>query len=56
MSKDIRKYLVNGALLVVSGVIDEQRDAVVASMEENNMEFMCETHKNGWSGLLFSAK
>jgi ribosomal protein L11 methyltransferase len=56
MSKDIRKYLCMDALLVVSGVIDEQRDAVVEAMDRNNMAFLHETHKNGWSGLLFKAK
>lgn len=55
MSKDIRKHLCDGALLVVSGVIDEQRDAVVDAMSQNNMAFLHEIHKNGWSGLLFKA-
>jgi len=52
MAKDIAVYMISGACLAVSGVIDEQCDDVVASLEKGGLKLVKVIHDNGWSGIL----
>ena len=56
MAPVLGRYLRSGALTALSGIIDEQRDRVMAAMIAGGFEAAGELHANGWTGLLMRYK
>jgi ribosomal protein L11 methyltransferase len=53
MAKDVGGYIKPGGMLAVSGVIDEQCEAVKEALVTAGFSVTDTLHANGWSGLLF---
>ena len=56
MAPDVKKYMKEGGLLAVSGIIADQTDRVKAALEEGGL-VLCRTYKdNDWNAMLFTCK
>lgn len=53
MADSVGSYIKRGGMLAVSGVIDEQCEAVKKSLVSAGFSVTDALHANGWSGLLF---
>lgn len=53
MSEDVGNIMADGALLVVSGIIEGQRERVVRAFEEKGFSLIDEAEKNDWNAFVF---
>lgn len=54
MSGDIAKYMREGALLAVSGIIDTQADRVRSALEAGGLTHVKTSAENDWNAMLFT--
>lgn len=48
LTPDIKQYLADGAVYIVSGIIDIREDEVIACLIENGFEIITRRTENGW--------
>ena len=54
MAPDIAKYMRDGGLLAVSGIIDTQADRVRRALEDGGLTLVRVTAENDWKAMLFA--
>lgn len=53
MAADVGRYMKKGGLLAASGVIEDQKERVVAALTAGGLTLVDSLHNNDWCGLLF---
>jgi len=49
---DLKKIMTKGAIIVLSGILDEKKQVVFDAIKANKLELLEETHQNQWTALI----
>ena len=49
---DLKKIMTKGAIMVLSGILDEKKQVVFDAIKANKLELLEETHQNQWTALI----
>ena len=49
---DLKNIMNDGAILVLSGILDEKKQVVLDSIKKYNLELLEETHQDQWTALI----
>ncbi len=49
---DLKNIMNTGAIMVLSGILDEKKPVVLEAVEKHNLEFLEEVHKDQWVALI----
>ncbi len=53
LAKDFKKHLVNGGVLIVSGILCSQKNDIVNYYSKFNLKLVKSTYIEGWVSLIF---
>jgi len=56
MAPDIGAFMADGGVLIVSGIIEERADEVIAALEKNGFAVRDGKRENGWYAGVVSRK
>ena len=50
--KDLKNIMNNGAIMVLSGILDEKKPVVLEAVKKYNLELLEEAHQDQWVALI----
>ena len=53
LAKDFKKHLVSGGILIVSGILESQKNDIVNYYSKFNLKLVKSTYIEGWVSLIF---